>query len=530
MVAVVLSGPWRTETGQQRISIGDSELVGKTSQHILKFRSPEGLQQRKVYYIRPNQNDSEEIRKLENLVFVKSRFIDIQSKPGPDQGKMLGRIFRHRLLNKLETTSVAAFEGGPMIDWLKINVQLIDYDQDGKLKAGKQVEGYIPLRSTASQSKKILILHEADVDVSTIYKYDIVRMLFKPFEYLVYFNVIWILYILPFLMMIVYSGVLYTTAALNFIFGLITQRNNSELLQFMIRVEYFRWKTLASISGCIDQIPHIDLYAVEKEKIPIGFFVNPNQELTRGSIFIRLAIIPLWMFLTGLFTGFLELFLSTATAIKLGGYFLLLPLYPLAVLIGLYILLQLMSWFLAAITRRPAIVFLKPMFSIQAFFTALTGLALGWTNDLNVLRDAFSSPVEISEYDSTQAQRYNESGNWYNPSIGIGLETNLLVLLLLVSFGFPLYHFCWLARTMKIMGDDSFTHLLLFGLTGSILGSFLFPNYYQRTSRLQKRDSSLGMEILLMVPVINLVFAPFVIQYGLNHYEKARRKLARQTE
>ncbi|MCB1172409.1 MAG: hypothetical protein KDK39_02535 [Leptospiraceae bacterium] len=526
LLASLPSAEYRTDTGLDQLELGPAELYGAgRPTNMVVWDDGQASIPAVEFRIDRSASDAAELAKLDQIYRVRTGSIEIRSKAGYGEGAVLGKAWRHALVELMDESASnpdQARESG----WYAVRVLNISFNAEGNVDDETSIEGFVPVsavQSLAGRDSFTLLAH--DVDFKDIYEYNYLSLVAWPFRLLVVFNVIWLLYIFAFVMMPVYILVMYIAALLNWIYAAITERNNMELVQFMIRAEHYRWKMMCALSGAVDHIPHIDIYAREKRSFPLSFYANPDERLSRVGVLVRAALLPAWFYAGSTLAGLAGDLIHEYAAYAVGFLFLL-PFLILGLLGLAYSLLQLTAWVLQAATGRSALGILNAMFAIAALFTLLQALFLGWKSDLSALQELWSRPVESGDEEGMDDEPYDQDPDWYTPNDSQEIESSLLIIFLLVYFTFPLYFFIWIARIMKLMGDDPFTHLLLMILSGMLYGSFLLPQYYRRSERLQKKEPAVLFEIVLFIPVINILFAPFIIQYGLNRYDRARRKLA----
>lgn len=516
MLALLFPSNYREDTGKQSISFNGVDLVGTPLPRIKSTHK----RVIKVYFSK-HLSDPDELKTLREMRFIQRSEVEVRSEPGDGKGDLIGKLYRYAPLNIDIEDEAAAGTG-----YIAISARTIEYNQDGSIADTDGIDGYVAAYQIGVQKSVQngeLLIQKGDLDISSIYNYNYLNIAFTPFKALAIFGLIWILYIFVLIMAPIYRLVAQIITLLNFIFAFITEKSNEDLARYLIRAEYFQWKILVSISGLSKQIPHIDIYATEKEKLPLQFASGFQANLSRNSIMVRLIVLGAYAFLIN--------FVNMLALTKLGGIgygfamaAVLLPIIIIILFHIAYAVLQIIAWIAAGITGKPLASFIHFMFKIQKFLTTLNFLAMGLTDNPRLLLEAWSSRIVTEDEDDSDDTETQYDIIEYDPSTEAGVEINLLVLYLLVLCSGSIYTFCWMARVMKFMSDDSFTLLLLLLLSATIFSIYLIPEYYRRTEARRKQNGRPLIEFILMIPILNLFIGPFVIQYLLNRFEMLKRR------
>lgn len=375
---------------------------------------------------------------------------------------------------------------------------------------GYQIRSAELPEGAAPESLKVLaagvyIVSTDDVrEIEPVYMYQLKGLITFPFRFLLIFNLVWLLHLPALLLWPVYEAAGAAACMFNMIHALITEQNHQELTRFLMRVHLFRWKLLLSLNG--EQLPHVDIHGREKMKLPLRFTASIDSDFSRMQVLARLSV-PLLMY--ALFTAW-----TTVAAMFSGPLFLYITLGVLGLLLlpfALFLPGQILLWIFLALKRPGPDWLLEIMYRPQRFVLHVSCWWQGLTSDSRAISAGIKSVLSAG------------NGN-FDPAQSPKIEMNLLVLLLLVLFSGGLYTLIWTGRTARLMQDDPFT-LILVSLVGGLLPlSFIMARYYRRGEIMLKTPPSLLVEILMMLPGVNLILGPFVIQYGLNLFAKSQAK------
>ena len=319
-------------------------------------------------------------------------------------------------------------------------------------------------------------------------------------------NLVWI-YLLPSLVMLALYTVAFSVISLvNLLHIVILQRNNDELVYFLAKFMNMRTRFALSVLGLTHRVPHVDVYGSDMDNEVLDLRFRTEMELPVRWVLLRLALLAGVTMILFLFSLVLR-YVPYATMV-LGGVG--------GIIVGALVLSVLVIWIHNAITGG----YIEPLIDLHLRLLRV-GLVVGAyfgfvTNDIREFQVCFRSvldediPVALPETD------------WINPNDARRLDINLIALVVLIGSSLGLYLFVWLARVGKVMGDDPFT-LISVSLLGFMLPlSVILSRYYRRLEKKTGNDPSLVLELLMVLPVVNLLVATFTIQSILNLSKKAR--------
>lgn len=430
----------------------------------------------------------------------------LRSAPGPEGSIVTGAALpRYRLVRVLESLEAPAYAGGPKITWKRLR------GLDG-------TEGFAAVTLSpdlTTRDSARLYIHAEDVrHAGPEFRYTVRGLATLPLRILLLFNVVWLLHLPALALLVSYQMVGILLTVLNLLHALVLERNHREFQQFVGRLIYFRLKLLVSLMGSGGPIPHVDIHARERERLPLRFGVPIEDSLPRTQAIGRLlgyaAIVALLFTAPGFFASLSGIPRMVAlVALGVLAFLILLP--PVV-----YSLVQLAIWSTEATIARVPGILLQIQGRLLRLALTIELFVLGFITSPGAFKQAFSSPV---------AGRAGEvAKDRFDPGPGAKIEMNLVVLILCIGLSLGLYALCWLSRVAKTMGDEPFTILLVSVLGGGLPLSFLFSRYYRRTELLQRSNPSILVELLVMVPGINLLLGAFVVQYGLNALARAQAK------
>ncbi|MEQ8349938.1 MAG: hypothetical protein RH862_00540 [Leptospiraceae bacterium] len=312
-------------------------------------------------------------------------------------------------------------------------------------------------------------------------------------------NLVWI-YLLPSLfMLILYSFSYSILALLNLVHILILQKNNEELVYFMIKFLNMRTRIGLSILGLTPNVPHVDLYSSDAGTGLMGLRFKVAEDIPVRWILLRLAILVT----LGI------VFLLFALAIRHIPYFgIVLGVLGGLILLGLGLIL-LIIWIHNAITGKYIFTLVDLHLRLMRLNLTITSYFTFVTNEVSEFKHCFRSVLEESAPGNSQ-------GSWVNANEARRLDINLIALVVLIGSTQGLYLFIWLARTAKLMGDDPFTIISVTFLGIFLPLSVIFSRYYRRLEKKTGNDPSWVLELLMVIPFINLIVGTFTIQYILN--------------
>ncbi len=313
-------------------------------------------------------------------------------------------------------------------------------------------------------------------------------------------GVVFLFYIPSILLSIVYNvagGIVYL---LNTVICFITGRKNEEFDRYLINLINYNMKVSLGLSGMIDQYPHIDIYGREKDAMPFVVMVRSENSVSR-----------LWSLLR--ITGMV--------------FIIMIPWTVLLILSNIVFgFLSLAHWGILAATGGANEPIFRLMEKILRFQVRVSAFALGLTNQLPPFHGGELTEEEIRfdfsdrEDSSTFAQTPDD---FYNVQQSSGLEMNLVVYTLLLILSMGLYSFLWLIRISKKMGHDPFSIVAMSLIIPLLPLSVVFSRYYRKAEKIIKNEPSPFLEILVIIPVVNLIFGPLIIQLILNEYDRAKR-------
>ncbi|MBI3395208.1 MAG: DUF4389 domain-containing protein [Spirochaetia bacterium] len=316
-------------------------------------------------------------------------------------------------------------------------------------------------------------------------------ILSMPFKPLVLLNVIWIMNIPTLLMNILYLPVGVIVYLLNLVHAFVLQRNNEELNTFLIRMVNSRLKLTIALSGLTDVVPHLDLYASERGGFPVSYAVKPAERMPRFWVALRL--------------------------LGVSGIILVPHMIIMFFLMIAYSVVLLVQWIIISATGHPNAALQSFINHVWRVGPMLESFAFG-------LRNEIPNPLLLIPNKSDELETTGGGSGWIQGAGGAKVSMNLLVLLLLLICSGGIYGFFWLARVARLMGDDPFTTILVSGLGLTLPLSFIYSRYYRRSETLQRMHPSVLVELFVMIPLLNGIMGPFVIQYNLNNYERMRAK------
>ncbi len=316
-------------------------------------------------------------------------------------------------------------------------------------------------------------------------------------------NLVWI-YLLPSLfMLILYSMSFSVLCLVNFLHILILQRNNDELVYFMTKFLNMRTRVGLFILGLTNRVPHVDLYSSDPGT-GFGLRFKTSREMPVQWILLRLAIL----------VGAGVLFFLLSLAIKHIPYSGIVLAVLAGIVVGALAIILLVIWLHNAITGKYLFSLVDLHLRIMRLDLTITSYFSFVTNEISEFKGCFRSVLEESVPD-------NAGGTWINANDSRRLDINLIALVVLIGSTQGLYLFIWLARTAKVMGDDPFT-IISVTILGSLLPlSVIFSRYYRRLEKKTGNDPSWILELLMIIPLLNLVVGTFTIQYILNLGKKS---------
>lgn len=351
----------------------------------------------------------------------------------------------------------------------------------------------------------VYLVSSADVkSVEPVYSFNVKGLLLLPFRLLLIFNMVWIFHLPALLFWFIYEIAGLWATILNWIYALSTQKNHPELSRFLVRVLLYRFKFLISLNT--EQLPNIDIHNRERTKLPVQLTATIAPELAWFQIMIRLivtgvffAIYVKWSIVAGVLTGPIMLYVAFSI---LG--LLLLP-------FALFLPGQILSWIFLSLNKSVPNWLIEIMYRPFKFLSCLQYWWQGLSSDTKIIKTSFSSVLSSGNgsFDAAQSEK---------------IEMNLLVLFLLSIVSVGLYTLVWLSRTAKLMSDDAFTILVVTVLAGFLPLSFIMVRYYRRSEVMMKTPPSLLFEFLMLLPGLNLILGPFLIQHGLNLVAKSQAK------
>ena len=367
-------------------------------------------------------------------------------------------------------------------------------------------ESGLPAALRPSTPGAYIVAAENVKKVSPVYTYHLKGILLLPFKLLFVLNIVWLLHLPAFLFWILYELTGVAVTLVNWIHAIITEQNHTELSQFLARVHLYRFKFLTSFSS--EQIPHIDILGKEKTKLPVRLSFAIATEFQRSQVILRFLAIgalygawQLWLWLTSSISSQL----STYIGYSIAGL--------IALPFALAAIAQIILWLLSSFKQPAPNWLLNILYGGQKFVLHLVAWMQGLTSNPSV----FSAGIKPATSGTA-----NSAG--FDPSAPPKIEMNLLVLLLLIVVSGGMYSLVWIGRTARMMHDDPFTVLAFTILFAMIPFSVIAVRYYRRSEFMLKTPPSLLFEILMILPGSNLIFAPFIIQHGLNNFAKMQSK------
>ena len=313
-------------------------------------------------------------------------------------------------------------------------------------------------------------------------------------------NLVWI-YLIPSLIMLGLYSLTYSVITLvNFLHIVILQTNNEELVYFMTKFLNMRTRIAISLLGLTHRVPHVDVYGSDPKTGIIGLRFKADMAMPVRWILLRIGI------LAGAALLFYVFYLGAVHipyfGLVLGGLFGL-----VALILALSIIVV---WAHNAITGK----FLLPLVDLHLRLVRLGLVITAYftfvTNEISEFKGCFRSVLDESVPSDLS------SGNWINPNDSRRLDINLIVLVVLSVTTQSLYLFIWLGRTSRIMGDDPFTIIAVTFLGALLPLSVIFSRYYRRLEKKTGNEPSWLIELLMIIPFLNLVAGTFTIQYILN--------------
>lgn len=455
-------------------------------------------------------------------------YASMRKAPGADAETAAGgELGGGRLLRKLGEQEVESY-GAKQIYW--------------KVRTLSGQEGFVPA-SALSPVKTGAVLNVSAEDVIALRdetKFNLAAAAAWPFRILVLFNVYLLLYLPGIFFSLVYLISAAFVYPLSLLHALVLQRNNEELDHFFRRLIGNQFKFGVSLAGWTNAIPHVDLFGQEKTQFPAQASMAVPENMDRGAVLMR-VLLPyallagLWYAGRGLdsfgffewtaslqfpaFFVYVKKILSTLVLLFIvysfhfgGPHFL--RAYPHILLLAFmalgHMIASVVQWAAAAATGSA----LEPLSKFQLHYwkckASVQAACFGLTSELPSIKELISGGEEVEGAAASQPR----------------LSMNLLVLSILLAASGGIYGLFWLARVSRLMSDDSFT-IVVTAVAGGLLPlSFIFSRYYRRAEMLTKMNPGVLMEILMILPGINLVLGPFVIQYLLNHYERMKAQPA----
>ncbi|MCB1138287.1 MAG: hypothetical protein KDK23_05990 [Leptospiraceae bacterium] len=332
------------------------------------------------------------------------------------------------------------------------------------------------------------------------------NILYVPGALLALGNLVWI-YLIPSLFMLVLYSIAYAVIAIvNFLHIVVLQKNNEELVYFMTKFLNMRTRVSLSVLGVTHRVPHVDLYASDSGPGSVGLRFKTREDMPVRWILFRLAIL----------LGVFIVFSIFSLGIRYIPYFT----YVLGGLFGLVglilVLTVLVIWIHNAITGQ----FIGPLVDLHLRLMRLNLTVTSYftfvTNEISEFKHCLRSVLDESVPGDLPAE-------WVNPNDARRLDINLVALVVLIGSTQGLYLFIWLARTSKLMGDDPFTIIAVTALGSLLPLSVIFSRYYRRLEKKTGNDPSWVLELLMVMPILNLIVGTFTIQYILNLGKKSAR-------
>jgi hypothetical protein len=319
-------------------------------------------------------------------------------------------------------------------------------------------------------------------------------------------NLVWI-YLMPSILM----GFLYSICAIvvwyiNLVHIIILQRNSLELSYFLARFYYLRTKLGIAFLGFTEKIPHVDVFSSDKLNEQVSLEFRTETYLPARWLILRL--------------GALAALAATAYLLMLGVRNYSWFKYAIAAIPGLFLLLYIISmlvnWSYNAITGR----FITVLVDLHLRIIRLNVTVAAWFSFLINDHTEFKTCLRSVLMEGDEAGRQEQG--WINPGDEQEHNINLIVLLTLILITCGVYLFIWLARTAKVMGDDPFTVVSVAILGFTVPLSVFFSRYYRRLEHKSRNEPSWILELFLVIPFLNLLLAPFTIQYLLNLFKRRK--------
>ncbi len=340
---------------------------------------------------------------------------------------------------------------------------------------------------------------EAVKSIEPVYTYHLKALIAFPFRFLYIFHLVWLLHLPALLLWPVYEAAALIVCLFNMLYALVTEQNHPDLSRFLVRAHLYRWKLLLSLNT--EHMPHVDIHGREKTSLPVHLTATIDPHFSRIQVLARLAV-PFLLYAG--YRGFLlfaHLQPFVYATLALFGLLLL----PFA----LFLPAQVLMWMVLAMKRNAPNWLLEILYRPQRFLLHLACWWQGLTSDSRCITKGLQS--------------IHSTGNGtYDPAQGDRIELNTFILFLLVVLSGGIYTLIWIGRTARLMHDDPFTTLLLCLLGALLPLSFIMARYYRRSEIMLKTPPSWLIEIMMMLPGLNLLFGPFVIQQGLNLLAKSR--------
>ncbi|MCB1327561.1 MAG: hypothetical protein H7A21_04840 [Spirochaetales bacterium] len=331
-------------------------------------------------------------------------------------------------------------------------------------------------------------------------------ILYVPGALLCLANLVWI-YLLPSIVMLAYYTAAFAVISLvNLLHVIILQKNNDELVYFLAKFMNMRARVALCVLGVTANVPHVDVYGSDTNSKVIGLRFQTQDEMPVRWLLLRLALLAA----VGLLAGVLALgvqhipYFGMALGILFG---------VIAILLGLSLIVL---WVHNAITGR----FIMPLVDLHLRLLRVELVLSSYftfvTNEVREFRSCFRSVLNESIASGLSAPE------WINPNDARRLDINLIALVVLIVATSGLYLFVWLARTARVMGDDAFTIIAVTALGSLLPLSVIFSRYYRRLEKKTGNDPSWVLELLMVIPIVNLIVGTFTIQYIFNLTKKTR--------
>lgn len=340
-------------------------------------------------------------------------------------------------------------------------------------------------------------------------------LIFYPGALLGAANVVWV-YALPALCMsALYSVTAFFLYVLNMLHVLVLQRNNEELVYYQTRYMYMRVRLFLYALGISDRVPHVDLYARNGGVRGFELQFRAATEIPVIRVLIRLIILivlALCAFaVLRIFEWAIEFHTITAVLAGIVGGFA-------GLLIAVYLLSIVFIWIYNAFSGQ------YPTWLVD-FHLRLMRLRLTIESYFNLTinrPEEFRGALRSVLDEEPPADR--GQNDWINPADPRRVDINLVALMLLVFTTGGLYLLIWLARTAGIMGDDPFTIMMVCILGGLLPLSIMFARYYRRLEKKAGQEPGVLLELIMILPFVNLICGPFLIQYFFNLTRRSARR------